>query len=68
MQTENGTATHFHTCPLCEANCNLKLVTRGREVVSIRGDDDDPFSNGFICPKGPPSRSSTPILTACARR
>ena len=70
MQTENGTATHFHTCPLCEANCNLKLVTRGREVVSVRGDDDDPFSNGFICPKGPavaeldadPDRLRTPMI------
>jgi anaerobic selenocysteine-containing dehydrogenase len=68
--TDNGTATHFHTCPLCEANCNLKLTTRGREVVAVRGDDDDPFSHGFICPKGPavaeldadPDRLRTPMI------
>ena len=25
---------------------------RRRRVISIRGDDDDPFSQGYICPKG----------------
>ena len=24
---------------------------RGDEVVSVRGDDDDVFSHGFLCPK-----------------
>ena len=43
---------HTHTCPLCEACCNLEIRTRGREVVSIRGDRDDVFSRGFVCPKG----------------
>jgi anaerobic selenocysteine-containing dehydrogenase len=27
------------------------VETEGREVVSVRGDEDDPFSRGFICPK-----------------
>jgi anaerobic selenocysteine-containing dehydrogenase len=49
-------ATHFRTCPLCEATCGLEITTRdttlGREVVRIRGDRDDVFSKGFICPKG----------------
>jgi anaerobic selenocysteine-containing dehydrogenase len=44
--------TRFHTCPLCEACCNLEITTRGREVVSVRGDDEDPFSRGYLCPKG----------------
>jgi anaerobic selenocysteine-containing dehydrogenase len=44
--------THFHTCPLCEACCNLEIETRGREVLSVRGDRADPFSRGYICPKG----------------
>jgi len=45
--------THFRTCPLCEATCGLAITTRGREVTSVRGDDDDVFSHGYICPKGP---------------
>jgi len=46
------TETHFRTCPLCEATCGLEITTRGDEVVRIRGDRDDVFSHGFICPKG----------------
>ena len=45
-------AVHYHTCPLCEATCGLEIRTRGREVVGIRGDAEDVFSRGFICPKG----------------
>jgi anaerobic selenocysteine-containing dehydrogenase len=44
--------THFRTCPLCEATCGLAITTNGGEIESIRGDDDDVFSRGFICPKG----------------
>jgi anaerobic selenocysteine-containing dehydrogenase len=49
---DNGDTVHFHTCPLCEATCGLEITTRGNEVVRIRGDRDDVFSHGFICPKG----------------
>jgi predicted molibdopterin-dependent oxidoreductase YjgC len=30
------TKTSYATCPLCEATCGLEIVTRGREVLSIR--------------------------------
>lgn len=61
---------HYRTCPLCEATCGLQITTRGREVVSIRGDAEDPFSRGFICPKGSalrdldadPDRLRTPLI------
>jgi anaerobic selenocysteine-containing dehydrogenase len=64
------TRTHFRTCPLCEATCGLTIATRGDEVVSVRGDDDDVFSRGYICPKGPalrdlhadPDRLRTPLI------
>lgn len=41
------------TCPLCEAVCGLRVTLddAGR-VTDVRGDADDPFSRGFICPKG----------------
>jgi anaerobic selenocysteine-containing dehydrogenase len=39
------------TCTLCEATCGIVVETRGRTVESIRGDRDDTFSRGYICPK-----------------
>src|ERR1041384_2034210 len=44
--------TVYRSCPLCEATCGLAITTDGDRVVSVRGDDRDPFSRGFICPKG----------------
>jgi anaerobic selenocysteine-containing dehydrogenase len=43
--------THHRACPLCEAICGLEIETEGDRVVSIRGDREDPFSQGHICPK-----------------
>ncbi len=43
--------THFRACNLCEAMCGLRIETDGQRVTSIRGDDDDPFSRGYLCPK-----------------
>ncbi|MEY4338731.1 MAG: hypothetical protein RLZ14_581 [Actinomycetota bacterium] len=42
----------YRTCPLCEAGCGLEITVKGEQVVRIRGDRDDVFSHGFICPKG----------------
>src|SRR5438093_1464513 len=47
------TTTRYRTCPLCEATCGVEIETRGRPITSIRGDHQDPFSRGYICPKGP---------------
>jgi anaerobic selenocysteine-containing dehydrogenase len=44
--------TVFRTCPLCEATCGLELTIGDGAVTRIRGDRDDVFSHGFICPKG----------------
>jgi anaerobic selenocysteine-containing dehydrogenase len=44
-------ATRLHTCMLCEAVCGLAVELDGATVKSIRGDPDDPFSRGHICPK-----------------
>ncbi|MCA2209263.1 molybdopterin-dependent oxidoreductase [Nocardia rosealba] len=43
----------LRTCPLCEAVCGLSITLDDNDrVLSVRGDRDDPFSKGFICPKG----------------
>lgn len=43
--------THHRTCHLCEAMCGLTLETEGDQITTIRGDDADPFSRGYLCPK-----------------
>src|SRR3954469_14367941 len=44
--------TVYRSCPLCEATCGVAITTEGDRVVEVRGDDADPFSKGYICPKG----------------
>ncbi|MEZ5215834.1 MAG: molybdopterin-dependent oxidoreductase [Ilumatobacteraceae bacterium] len=44
--------TAFRTCPLCEAGCGLELRVEAERVTRVRGDRDDVFSHGFLCPKG----------------
>ena len=39
------------TCPLCEAACGILVDLDGDQIRTIRGDADDPFSRGYICPK-----------------
>ena len=64
------TELHYRTCPFCEATCGLEIETRGREVLSIRGDEQDVLSHGFICPKAyglkelheDPDRLATPLV------
>jgi anaerobic selenocysteine-containing dehydrogenase len=46
------TRTAYRTCPLCEATCGLEIVIEDEYVKVIRGDREDPFSRGFLCPKG----------------
>jgi anaerobic selenocysteine-containing dehydrogenase len=57
MPTGNGesealTRTVHRTCPLCEATCGLELRLEGRDIALVRGDRDDVFSRGYLCPKG----------------
>ncbi|MBN0047192.1 molybdopterin-dependent oxidoreductase [Streptomyces actuosus] len=57
-------------CPLCEATCGLTLTIDGTRVTGARGDREDVFSKGFICPKGAafgavdgdPDRLRTPLV------
>ncbi|WP_226665250.1 molybdopterin-dependent oxidoreductase [Metabacillus litoralis] len=52
MNTNSEVEIHYRTCPLCEATCGLEIHTKQKKVVSIRGDKLDPFSEGYLCPKG----------------
>ena len=63
-------ADHLHICPLCEATCGLRVTIEDGTVTAVRGDDEDVFSGGFICPKGTaigqlhhdPDRLRTPLV------
>ena len=48
----SGSSTVHRSCNLCEASCGLTIEVDGPTVLSIRGDDQDPFSRGYVCPKG----------------
>lgn len=43
---------HLLTCPLCEAMCGLEIQVDDGRVATIRGNRDDTWSRGHICPKG----------------
>jgi anaerobic selenocysteine-containing dehydrogenase len=43
----------YRDCTLCEAHCGVQITVdrSSASIVDIRGDKDDPFSQGYICPK-----------------
>src|SRR4051812_33476489 len=43
--------TQFGACNLCEAICGLEFRVQDGRILSVRGDDADPFSPGPVCPK-----------------
>jgi anaerobic selenocysteine-containing dehydrogenase len=45
------TRFHYRTCNLCEAMCGIEIELAGDAIVAIRGDEEDPFSQGHVCPK-----------------
>ncbi|MEZ4366765.1 MAG: molybdopterin-dependent oxidoreductase [Kofleriaceae bacterium] len=69
------TTRHYPICPLCEATCGLAVDVDGDRVASIRGDADDPFSRGYLCPKATaladlhhdPDRLRTPLVRTSGR-
>lgn len=48
----NGGTRHKYTCPLCECMCGLDVKVEDEQVTLIRGNKDDVWSRGYLCPKG----------------
>jgi anaerobic selenocysteine-containing dehydrogenase len=46
-----STKAHYRTCTICEAMCGIEITVEDQQRLTIRGDKDDPFSRGFVCPK-----------------
>ena len=54
MTTADKASVHYRNCNLCEAICGIEIRCRRQGQTAgldIRGDKDDPFSRGYICPK-----------------
>ena len=50
MKSNGANSIHYRNCNLSEAICGIEITRDGDHLI-IRGDKDDPFSRGFICPK-----------------
>ena len=44
---------YHRSCPICEASCGLRILAdrESREVLRIEGNENDPVSQGHLCPK-----------------
>jgi len=51
MENQSAIKKHYRACNLCEAICGLVIEHQVGKILSIKGDPDDPFSKGHICPK-----------------
>ena len=40
------------SCVLCFNNCGLEVITEGSKIVKVRGDRENPRSQGYLCRKG----------------
>lgn len=72
---QEETATKFNYCEMCYWHCGVKAeVTNGR-VAKIYGDDEDPLSQGNLCPRGQagvqqlynPDRLKKPLISVGER-
>lgn len=43
---------HVTFCKICEALCGVVAHVEGGQVVKITADRENPFSRGYVCPKG----------------
>jgi anaerobic selenocysteine-containing dehydrogenase len=70
MTDTDPTRIAHRICPLCEACCGLELKVTGNRIDTIKGNPNDVFSQGYICPKGvalrdlhdDPDRLTTPMI------
>ncbi|MEL0028180.1 MAG: molybdopterin-dependent oxidoreductase, partial [Perlucidibaca sp.] len=56
MTQSQQNAEHWRktACILCSLNCGLEVQTGGddgRQIIKMRGDDDHPASQGYVCEK-----------------
>jgi anaerobic selenocysteine-containing dehydrogenase len=70
---DGGLSRHLRKCPICEAGCGVVVTVDAarRKVIEVRGDEHDPLSRGFVCPKSQGMkmlREDRDVLTKPLRR
>jgi anaerobic selenocysteine-containing dehydrogenase len=73
IQLDGGLTQHARKCPICEAGCGVLVTVDAaqRKVIEIRGDEHDPLSRGYVCPKSQGMkvlREDRDVLTRPLRR
>jgi anaerobic selenocysteine-containing dehydrogenase len=56
-------------CGVCEHSCGMRVTAQGNEILEIKGQEEHPYSKGFLCSKGlaakdiwsAPDRLKTPM-------
>ncbi len=43
---------HKTSCVLCAQNCGLEVEIEGDKIIKVKGDKDNPRSQGYVCVKG----------------
>ncbi|HUT54224.1 MAG TPA: molybdopterin-dependent oxidoreductase [bacterium] len=43
---------YYGVCNFCDSSCGLAIEYEGDRVLSVKGDKENAFSRGHICPKG----------------
>ena len=51
MKIPENNSIHYRSCNLTEAMCGIEITVRDGRLLDIRGDKEDSFSRGYICPK-----------------
>jgi len=49
---EGGVTTHKTFCRFCHVFCGMEVDVQDGKAIAIRGDRDNPMSQGYTCPKG----------------
>ena len=39
-------------CRFCHVFCGLEVDVEDNKIIAVRGDHDNPISEGYTCPKG----------------
>lgn len=53
IENESKVRNHYRICSFCEQHCGIVVDVDHAtgNVLTVRGDKDDPLSQGYICPK-----------------
>ncbi len=51
-RVEGPTTTHVTYCRICEPLCGMVVTVADGQVVDVKGDPDNPATEGYLCSKG----------------